>query len=78
MTRMGMEVTLAHPEGYELLSDVEDVARENAVKSGGKFTKTNSMKEAFENADIVYPKSWAPYAAMEKGRDFTEKEGSKK
>jgi ornithine carbamoyltransferase len=24
------------------------------------------MKEAFENADIVYPKSWAPYAAMEK------------
>lgn len=66
MTRMGMEVTLAHPEGYELLPDVEDVARANAAKSGGKFVKTNSMKEAFENADIVYPKSWAPYAAMEK------------
>jgi len=66
MTRMGMDVTLAHPEGYELLSDVEDVARANAAKSGGKFTKTNSMKEAFANADVVYPKSWAPYAAMEK------------
>ncbi|HYE80655.1 MAG TPA: knotted carbamoyltransferase YgeW [Clostridia bacterium] len=66
MTRMGMEVALAHPEGYELLSDVEDVARANAAKCGGKFIKTNSMKEAFENADIVYPKSWAPYAAMEK------------
>lgn len=66
MTRMGMEVTLAHPEGYEVMSDVEDVAKANAAKSGGKFTKTNSMKEAFENADIVYPKSWAPYAAMEK------------
>jgi knotted carbamoyltransferase YgeW len=66
MTRMGMDVTLAHPEGYELLSDVEDVARANAAKCGGKFVKTNSMKEAFENADIVYPKSWAPYAAMEK------------
>ena len=66
MTRMGMDVTLAHPEGYELLSDVEDVARANAAKSGGKFTKTNSMKEAFSNADVVYPKSWAPYAAMEK------------
>jgi len=23
------------------------------------------MTEAFENADIVYPKSWAPFAAME-------------
>lgn len=66
MTRMGMEVSLAHPEGYDLLSDVEAVAVKNAAASGGKFTKTNSMKEAFENADIVYPKSWAPYAAMEK------------
>lgn len=66
MTRMGMDVTLAHPEGYDLLSDVEEVARKNAVQCGGNFTKTNSMKEAFENADIVYPKSWAPYAAMEK------------
>ncbi len=66
MTRMGMEVSLAHPEGYDLLTDVEKVAAENAAKSGGKFVKTNSMKEAFENADIVYPKSWAPYAAMEK------------
>jgi knotted carbamoyltransferase YgeW len=66
MTRFGMEVTLAHPAGYELLPDVYDVARANAAKSGGKFSKTNSMKEAFENADIVYPKSWAPYAAMEK------------
>jgi len=66
MTRFGMDVTLAHPEGYEIMSDVEDVARKNAASSGGSFTKTNSMKEAFEGADIVYPKSWAPYAAMEK------------
>jgi knotted carbamoyltransferase YgeW len=66
MTRMGMEVTLAHPEGYDLLPEVEEVAKSNAETSGGKFVKTNSMKEAFENADIVYPKSWAPYAAMEK------------
>ncbi len=66
MSRFGMEVCLAHPEGYEIMSDVEKVAAENAVKSGGKFTKTNSMAEAFTNADIVYPKSWAPFAAMEK------------
>ena len=65
MTRMGMEVALAHPEGYDLMPEVEEVARKNAELSGGKFVKTNSMKEAFENADIVYPKSWAPFAAME-------------
>ena len=28
--------------------------------------KTHSMAEAFKDADIVYPKSWAPFAAMEK------------
>ena len=66
MTRMGMEVSLAHPEGYDLMPDVEEIARKNATACGGKFTKTTSMKQAFENADIVYPKSWAPYAAMEK------------
>lgn len=65
MTRMGMEVVLAHPDEYDILPEIEDVARNNANKSGGKFVKTNSMKEAFENADIVYPKSWAPFAAME-------------
>ncbi|MGL4736657.1 MAG: knotted carbamoyltransferase YgeW [Cellulosilyticaceae bacterium] len=66
MTRMGMDVVLAHPEGYEVMADVEEIAKANAQASGGSFTKTNSMAEAFKDADIVYPKSWAPFAAMEK------------
>ena len=66
MTRFGMDVVLAHPEGYEVMPEVEEVARKNAEKTGGSFTKTNSMAEAFKDADIVYPKSWAPFAAMEK------------
>ena len=66
MTRFGMDVVLAHPEGYEVFEEVVEVAKKNAEKSGGSFTKTNSMAEAFKDADIVYPKSWAPFAAMEK------------
>jgi knotted carbamoyltransferase YgeW len=66
MTRFGMEVHLAHPEGYEVMPEVEEVAKKNAQLSGGKFTKSNSMSEAFADADIVYPKSWAPFAAMVK------------
>ena len=65
-TRLGMEVALAHPEGYEVMPEVEEVAKKNAAATGGKFTKTNDMKEAFKDADIVYPKSWAPFKAMEK------------
>jgi len=70
MTRFGMEVTLAHPEGYEVMPEVEQVASKNAEASGGSFKKTNSMAEAFKDADIVYPKSWAPFKAMEKRTDL--------
>jgi len=70
MTRFGMDVCLAHPEGYEVMEDVENIARSNAKKSGGIFTKTNNMEEAFKNADIVYPKSWAPFAAMKERTDL--------
>ncbi|MFZ2256518.1 MAG: knotted carbamoyltransferase YgeW [Clostridiaceae bacterium] len=65
MTRFGMEVTLAHPEGYEIMGEVEEIAMKHAEEYGGKFTKTNNMAEAFKDADIVYPKSWAPFKAME-------------
>lgn len=65
-TRLGMEVVLAHPEGYEVMPEVEEVAKKNAQASGGSFRRTNSMEDAFKDADIVYPKSWAPFAAMEK------------
>ncbi|MDK2967936.1 MULTISPECIES: knotted carbamoyltransferase YgeW [Lacrimispora] len=70
MTRMGMEVVLAHPEGYEVMPEVLDVAKGNAEKSGGSFRVSNDMADAFKDADIVYPKSWAPFAAMEKRTDL--------
>nr|WP_288233389.1 knotted carbamoyltransferase YgeW [uncultured Anaerostipes sp.] len=70
MTRMGMDVVLAHPEGYDVMPEVEEVAKKNAEKSGGTFKKTNDMAEAFKDADIVYPKSWAPFAAMEERTDL--------
>ena len=65
MTRFGMEVTLAHPEGYDLVPECMKNASEFASTSGGSFSVSNSMEEAFADADIVYPKSWAPYKVME-------------
>ncbi|MDR0723197.1 MAG: knotted carbamoyltransferase YgeW [Treponema sp.] len=66
MTRFGMDVSLAHPKGYEVMPEIEQVALKNAAASGGTFTTSNSMEAAFKDADMVYPKSWAPFAAMEK------------
>jgi knotted carbamoyltransferase YgeW len=65
LTRLGMEVVLAHPKGYEVMPEIETLAAAQAEKSGGSFRKTHSIAEAFEGAEIVYPKSWAPFAAME-------------
>lgn len=70
MSRFGMEVALAHPEGYDLMPEVEEVAKKNVAAHGGSYVKTNNMSEAFKDADIVYPKSWAPFKAMEKRTDL--------
>lgn len=64
MTRLGMDVVLAHPEGYELAEEPMEAARRFAAESGGRFTVTHSMADAFAGADVVYPKSWAPMAVM--------------
>jgi len=66
MTRFGMDVVLAHPEGYDLIPDTLEVAKKNAKKSGGSFKHVKNMQEAFDGADIVYPKSWAPFEVMKK------------
>ena len=73
MTRFGMNVTLAHPEGYGLIPEVVEVAKKNAAKSGGEFEMVTSMEESFRDADIVYPKSWAPYGVMQRRTPLLQK-----
>jgi ornithine carbamoyltransferase len=46
MTCFGMDVTLAHPEGYDLIPDVIEVAKSNAKTSGGRFRQVTDMAEA--------------------------------
>ena len=64
-TRFGMDVRLAYPEGYSLMPDVVDKAGRFAKEAHGAFKVCGSMDEAFEGADFVYPKSWAPFSVME-------------
>jgi knotted carbamoyltransferase YgeW len=64
-TRFGMDVRLAYPEGYSLMPDVVDKAGQFAREARGGFKVCGSMQEAFDGADFVYPKSWAPFSVME-------------
>lgn len=65
LTRFGMDVSLAYPEGYNLIPEIEQQASSFAKSNNSKFDIAHSMEEAFADADIVYPKSWAPYSVMQ-------------
>ncbi|MBE9491265.1 MAG: knotted carbamoyltransferase YgeW, partial [Bacteroidetes bacterium] len=65
MTRFGMDVSLAYPEGYNLIPEIEQKATSFAKANNSSFEIVHSMEEAFADADIVYPKSWAPYSVMQ-------------
>ena len=47
------------------MPEVEEIARKNSAATVGSYKKVSTMEEAFQDADIVYPKSRAPFAAME-------------
>jgi len=57
-SKFGLNITLAYPEGLDLDPHIVEEVKANAKKSGGSFEIVNDMKEAFKDADIVYPKAW--------------------
>ena len=73
MTRFGMNVSLAYPKGYDLIPEVVEVAQQNAKKYNGHFEIVDSMEAAFQDAHVVYPKSWAPYQIMQKRTELLKK-----
>ncbi len=77
MTRYGMDVELAYPEGYDLIPEIVDLAKKNAKESGGSFKVSHNMHEAIKDADIVYPKSWAPYHIMEQRTQLLKNKDTK-
>ncbi len=67
LPRFGMDVVLAHPPGFELMPEVVERAQAAAEAGGGSLTFSSSMEEAFEGADVVYPKSWGRLDAFAEG-----------
>lgn len=65
LSRFGMSIELAYPDGYELIPEIVDIAKQNAMQGSGSFEINHSMTDAIKDADIVYPKSWAPYQIMQ-------------
>jgi N-acetylornithine carbamoyltransferase len=69
----GAHVVFAHPEGFELDPGQIAHAKDNVARYGGSFSETTDMKEAFKDADLVYPKSWPSlkyFATADKEADW--------
>ena len=73
MSRFGMNIELAFPEGYNLIPEIVELADKNARASGGSFSVSHSMEDSMRDADIVYPKSWAPYHIMQQRTELLQK-----
>jgi N-acetylornithine carbamoyltransferase len=71
--RLGMEIVIARPEGYEL--DPEDTAliRRTAQQAGGEFVHINDdPDDALVGADAVYVSSWGAVKLFGKPADEAE------
>jgi len=53
-----MDVTLTHPKGFELDDEIIEMAKSNVKESGGSLTISNDIKESYNDADVIYIKSW--------------------
>ena len=73
--KLGLEMTLACPEGFEPDAEVLAAAQQAASQSGAKLIVTHDPKEAADGADAVYTDVWASMGqesgAQDKYKHFT-------
>ncbi|MGB5580710.1 MAG: N-acetylornithine carbamoyltransferase [Woeseia sp.] len=55
----GMDVTVLRPEGFELPEAIMKKAAAAAAASGGSLRETTDRKEAMQDAQVIYAKSWS-------------------
>lgn len=58
-TKLGMNVFVCAPEGYEPDAEIERAAIAAATESGGSYTLTSDLMEAANQADAIYTDVWA-------------------
>jgi len=56
--KMGVDISVATPKGYECDPRITAEAMEDAAKSGSKIVLTQDPEEAVTGADVVYTDTW--------------------
>jgi len=57
-SKLGIDMAVASPKGYEPRPEVVQKAMEFASRSGSKITITNDPVEAVRDADVIYTDVW--------------------
>jgi ornithine carbamoyltransferase len=76
LPRFGIDLVIAHPPGFDLMPEVMEKALAAADEGGGSIEYAESMDEAFEGTDVVYPKSWGKLEAFTEGSAAHEESGA--
>lgn len=58
LTKLGLHVRIGNAAGYEMASELQELARTFAAESGGSFLMTNDPVEAVTGADFIYTDCW--------------------
>jgi N-acetylornithine carbamoyltransferase len=61
VAQMGHELTIAHPDNYELDEELMHDIKRRAEGAGGSVRLTNKIDDAFDDAEVVYAKSWGSH-----------------
>ena len=74
-TRLGMDMVIASPKGFDLPDEITRMAEENVKQSGGSLEFSSDYKESLNGAHAVFPRSWiSPKMAKEGCAKFWEEE----
>ncbi len=68
-SRLGMNVRMAYPEGFEVDPEVIETTKANCAAAGTSFEVTHDQEAAYEGADVVYSRHWMHPKRYELGRE---------
>lgn len=66
-SRFGMNVTLAHPEGYDLDPQVIEWTKQNCAANGATFREIHDPEAGYRGAHVVYSRNWVTPQAYKDG-----------
>jgi ornithine carbamoyltransferase len=76
-SRFGMDVTLAHPQGFDLDPQVIAWTKQNCAENGRAFEETTDPYAGYKGAHIVYSRHWMSPEAYRDGAFLKEEEIAK-